>query len=56
MPDALAATSDHLHHGELHTAHQAGGAVPEQLAVTGWDDTDAAPADVMSESAEPAMA
>ena len=40
--DALAAMSDELALGALHTAHDLGVAVPEALAVTGWDDTDAA--------------
>lgn len=40
--DALAAMSDELALGALHTAHEVDVAVPEALAVTGWDDTDAA--------------
>jgi DNA-binding LacI/PurR family transcriptional regulator len=41
-PDAIAAMSDELAIGALRAAAQAGVAVPETLAVTGWDDTDAA--------------
>lgn len=41
-PDALVTTSGQLALGALHTAAQAGLAVPDELAVTGWDDTDAA--------------
>ncbi len=41
-PDALAAMSDELALGALHTANEGGVVVPEALAVTGWDDTDAA--------------
>jgi DNA-binding LacI/PurR family transcriptional regulator len=41
-PDALAAMSDELALGALHTAEEFGVAVPGVLAVTGWDDTDAA--------------
>lgn len=40
--DALAAMSDELALGALHTADEAGVAVPDALAVTGWDDTTAA--------------
>jgi DNA-binding LacI/PurR family transcriptional regulator len=41
-PDAIAAMSDELALGALRAAVAAGAAVPEALAVTGWDDTDAA--------------
>lgn len=41
-PDAIAAMSDELALGALRAATQAGLAVPAALAVTGWDDTDAA--------------
>lgn len=41
-PDALAAMSDELALGALRAADEVGVAVPEALAVTGWDDTDAA--------------
>lgn len=41
-PDALAAMSDELVLGALHTCQQLGVAVPALLAVTGWDDTAAA--------------
>ena len=41
-PDAIAAMSDELAIGALQAAAHAGVAVPETLAVTGWDDTDAA--------------
>jgi DNA-binding LacI/PurR family transcriptional regulator len=41
-PDAVAAMSDELAIGALHAAARAGVEVPEALAVTGWDDTDAA--------------
>ena len=41
-PDAIAAMSDELAIGALHAATRAGVSVPETLAVTGWDDTDAA--------------
>jgi DNA-binding LacI/PurR family transcriptional regulator len=41
-PDAIAAMSDELALGALRAAEQAGFAVPAALAVTGWDDTDAA--------------
>jgi DNA-binding LacI/PurR family transcriptional regulator len=41
-PDAIAATSDELALGALRAAARAGVPVPEALAVTGWDDTEAA--------------
>ena len=41
-PDAVAAMSDELALGVLRAAGRAGLAVPEALAVTGWDDSDAA--------------
>ena len=41
-PDAIAAMSDALAIGPLHAAAHAGVAVPETVAVTGWDDTDSA--------------
>lgn len=41
-PDAIAAMSDELAIGALRAAAERGVAVPETLAVTGWDDTDAA--------------
>jgi DNA-binding LacI/PurR family transcriptional regulator len=41
-PDAIAAMSDELALGVLHAATRAGLPVPDALAVTGWDDTDAA--------------
>jgi DNA-binding LacI/PurR family transcriptional regulator len=41
-PDAIAAMSDELALGALRAAAAAGLAVPHALAVTGWDDTDAA--------------
>ncbi len=41
-PDAIAAMSDELALGALRAAAGHGVAVPEGLAVTGWDDTDAA--------------
>jgi DNA-binding LacI/PurR family transcriptional regulator len=40
--DALAAMSDELALGALLAAREAGVSVPDQLAVTGWDDTPAA--------------
>jgi DNA-binding LacI/PurR family transcriptional regulator len=40
--DALAAMSDELALGALLAAREAGVTVPDQLAVTGWDDTPAA--------------
>ena len=41
-PDAVAAMSDELALGALQAARDAGLAIPDALAVTGWDDTDAA--------------
>jgi DNA-binding LacI/PurR family transcriptional regulator len=41
-PDAIAAMSDELALGALRAAAQQGVPVPEALAVTGWDDTEAA--------------
>jgi DNA-binding LacI/PurR family transcriptional regulator len=41
-PDAIAAMSDELALGALRAAARAGVAVPDRLAVTGWDDTQAA--------------
>jgi DNA-binding LacI/PurR family transcriptional regulator len=41
-PDAIAAMSDELALGALHAAASAGFDVPGMVAVTGWDDTDAA--------------
>src|SRR5215207_4149129 len=41
-PDAIAAMSDELALGALRAATRAGVAVPDGLAVTGWDDTPAA--------------
>jgi DNA-binding LacI/PurR family transcriptional regulator len=41
-PDAIAAMSDELALGALRAAAAAGTAIPDALAVTGWDDTDAA--------------
>jgi DNA-binding LacI/PurR family transcriptional regulator len=41
-PDAIAAMSDELALGALRAAAGAGLAVPDDLVVTGWDDTDAA--------------
>jgi DNA-binding LacI/PurR family transcriptional regulator len=41
-PDAIAAMSDELALGALRAADLSGVPVPEGLAVTGWDDTDAA--------------
>ena len=41
-PDAVAAMSDELALGALRAAARAGRRVPEDLAVTGWDDSDAA--------------
>jgi DNA-binding LacI/PurR family transcriptional regulator len=43
-PDAIAAMSDELALGALRAADRAGLAVPVTLAVTGWDDSDAAAA------------
>ena len=41
-PDAIAAMSDELALGALRAAAGAGLAVPDDVAVTGWDDSDAA--------------
>lgn len=41
-PDAIAAMSDELALGALRAAARAGLRVPEDVAVTGWDDSDAA--------------
>jgi DNA-binding LacI/PurR family transcriptional regulator len=41
-PDAIAAMSDELALGALRAAARAALAVPGAVAVTGWDDTDAA--------------
>jgi DNA-binding LacI/PurR family transcriptional regulator len=41
-PDAIAAMSDELALGALRAAGRAGLHVPDDLAVTGWDDSDAA--------------
>jgi DNA-binding LacI/PurR family transcriptional regulator len=41
-PDAIAAMSDELALGTLRAAARAGLAIPDALAVTGWDDTEAA--------------
>jgi DNA-binding LacI/PurR family transcriptional regulator len=41
-PDAIAAMSDELALGALRAAADGGVPVPDALAVTGWDDTDAA--------------
>lgn len=41
-PDAIAAMSDELALGALRAAARAGRAVPHDVAITGWDDTDAA--------------
>jgi DNA-binding LacI/PurR family transcriptional regulator len=41
-PDAIAAMSDELALGALRAIDRAGVAVPGELAVTGWDDSDAA--------------
>jgi DNA-binding LacI/PurR family transcriptional regulator len=43
-PDAIAAMSDELALGALRAAGGAGIAVPAELSVTGWDDSDAAAA------------
>jgi DNA-binding LacI/PurR family transcriptional regulator len=43
-PDAMAAMSDELALGALRAAARRGVPVPEGLAVTGWDDTEAAAA------------
>jgi DNA-binding LacI/PurR family transcriptional regulator len=41
-PDAIAAMSDELALGALRAAAQAGRTVPGAVAITGWDDSDAA--------------
>jgi DNA-binding LacI/PurR family transcriptional regulator len=41
-PDAIAAMSDELALGAMRAAAAAGAAIPDALAVTGWDDSDAA--------------
>ncbi len=41
-PDAIAAMSDELAIGALRAAADAGLAIPDDLAVTGWDDSEAA--------------
>ncbi len=41
-PDAIAAMSDELALGALRAASRAGLAVPDAVAITGWDDSDAA--------------
>jgi DNA-binding LacI/PurR family transcriptional regulator len=41
-PDAIAAMSDELALGALRAAARTGRAVPDAVAVTGWDDSDAA--------------
>jgi DNA-binding LacI/PurR family transcriptional regulator len=41
-PDAIAAMSDELALGAMRAAARAGVPVPDALAVTGWDDTEAA--------------
>jgi DNA-binding LacI/PurR family transcriptional regulator len=41
-PDAIAAMSDELALGALRAAARAGRAVPGTVAITGWDDSDAA--------------
>jgi len=41
-PDAIAAMSDELALGALRAAAQAGRGVPGSVAITGWDDSDAA--------------
>jgi len=41
-PDAIAAMSDELALGALRAASRTGRAVPDAVAVTGWDDSDAA--------------
>jgi DNA-binding LacI/PurR family transcriptional regulator len=43
-PDAIAAMSDELALGALRAAERAGLAIPAALAITGWDDSDAAAA------------
>src|SRR6202043_3209676 len=41
-PDAIAAMSDELALGALRAAARAGRTVPGSVAITGWDDRDAA--------------
>ena len=41
-PDAIAAMSDELALGALRAAARAGRSVPDVVAITGWDDSDAA--------------
>ena len=41
-PDAIAAMSDELALGALRAAARAGRGVPDAVAITGWDDSDAA--------------
>jgi DNA-binding LacI/PurR family transcriptional regulator len=41
-PDAIAAMSDELALGALRAASRAGRTVPDAVAITGWDDSDAA--------------
>jgi DNA-binding LacI/PurR family transcriptional regulator len=41
-PDAIAAMSDELALGALRAADRAGRGVPDAVAITGWDDSDAA--------------
>ena len=41
-PDAIAAMSDELALGALRAAFRTGRAVPDAVAITGWDDSDAA--------------
>jgi DNA-binding LacI/PurR family transcriptional regulator len=41
-PDAIAAMSDELALGALRAAARAGRGVPGAVAITGWDDSDAA--------------
>ena len=43
-PDAIAAMSDELALGALRAAARAGRVVPDLVAITGWDDSDAAAA------------
>jgi DNA-binding LacI/PurR family transcriptional regulator len=37
-PDAIAAMSDQQAAGVVHAAHAAGRVIPDDVAVTGWDD------------------
>jgi DNA-binding LacI/PurR family transcriptional regulator len=41
-PDAIAAMSDQQAAGVVHAARAAGRVIPDEVAVTGWDDTDVA--------------